>query len=169
MGQHTEEQHAVIILSPLFDHITMAAITGSSTVIKAAGLPGLARKASKAPAPSRIARRSRFGVQAFFNNNKKVVEPEPTSLDKAKELFANPLVSKGMWSVAAGIALATDAAYIDPQEWISNVGMSPDLVPVIQEKLQQVAVVHVLCLAGVAYFIKEKELDLSTAIKSLGK
>lgn len=100
---------------------------------------------------------------------KKKVVTEPTSLEKATALFENPLVSKGMWSVALAIALATDAAYIDPDEWIKNVGMSADLVPVIQDKLQQVAAVHVLCIAGVAYFAKEKELDLSTTIKSLAK
>lgn len=94
---------------------------------------------------------------------------EPTSLEKAAELFENPLVSKGMWSVAVAIALATDASFIDPQEWITNVGMSPDLVPVIQGKLQQVAAVHVACIAGVAYFAKQKELDTSTTIKSLAK
>lgn len=115
--------------------------------------------------PQRLAVEARFG----FGKTKTPPPPEPTSLDKAKELFANPLVSKGMWSVALGIALATDAAFIDPDEWIKNVGMSPDVVPVIQEKLQQVAAVHAICLAGVAYFCKDKELDTSTTLKSLGK
>merc|ERR1712086_617245 len=121
---------------------------------------------ARTPAPQ-MARGSR--KTALMVNAKAKKAPEPTSLDKVTELFESPLISKGMWVVAAGIAVATDASYIDPQEWINNVGMSPDLVPVIQENLQKVAAVHVLCLAGVAYLAKEKEFDTSTTIKSLGK
>mmetsp|Transcript_35784 Transcript_35784/g.43198 ORF Transcript_35784/g.43198 Transcript_35784/m.43198 type:complete len:168 (-) Transcript_35784:161-664(-) len=140
-------------------------VNSSALTTLAFGSPALPRKARGAVrSQARSVRANKLNVVA-----RKAAAPEPTSLDKAKDLFANPLVSKGMWSVAAGIALATDASYIDPQEWINNVGMSPDLVPVIQEKLSQVAIVHVLCLAGVAYFCKEKELDTSTTLKSLGK
>merc|ERR1711865_26859 len=106
---------------------------------------------------------------ANARNARLKVRAEDENLEKAKAIFANPVVSKGMWSVAVGVALATDCAFIDPQEWITNVGVSAELIPVIQGKLQQVAILHVLCLAGVAYFAKEKEFDTSTTIKSLGK
>jgi len=128
--------------------------------------PSLRSSAVKASKPTarNSFRNTRLSVTA-----RKAKEPENESLEKAKEIFANPVVSKGMWSVAVGIALATDCAFIDPQEWINNAGVSADVIPVIQEKLQQVAAVHVLCLAGVAYFAKEKGLDQSTTLKSLGK